>query len=177
MTPSDECKHGLPPDQCAACKYTEQVWVSAGGQVYHSTWRCSALDAGQTSVERKGGNPSRAWSESLARALSYNRRPCKVCIGDASSKQSPDKQASLRLKKLEPKAIPPERLRYLDNRVRIALAGHDCRSLRAVVSHINSKTYRGERRRTTSEEIRQVINQIEGFEIRGDRICKEGGRR
>ena len=77
----DECKHLIPLSQCSTCQHDGKpdVFVTAGGSAFHSNPQCSALQMGQRSVERRGGDSAEIERVSRSSMKLAERQPCIVC--------------------------------------------------------------------------------------------------
>jgi hypothetical protein len=74
------CKHGLRAITCGACKARRMppVYVSAGGDAFHSRPRCPAFLEGQRKAEWHGDvHPIRLVSQIEASLRDY--LPCRAC--------------------------------------------------------------------------------------------------
>jgi hypothetical protein len=81
---TDECRHGLPPDQCESCraagKYGPQVYISRGGSTFHRKPDCPSLEDGQRTIARSNREVAPIDKLASARAISMGRRPCITCF-------------------------------------------------------------------------------------------------
>jgi hypothetical protein len=87
MSESD-CIHGLELSLCHMCKgpppgIPKTVWVTAGGNHFHSREDCETLDSGQVEASSQGLQTHErrqvGWSE-----VSDKRSPCRNCCGPNS---------------------------------------------------------------------------------------------
>ena len=67
---------------CPLCKpksLLQGVFVTAGGQAFHRSLDCEALQDGQHLVVKRGGTPADPTSVSMSTARRDGREPCLVC--------------------------------------------------------------------------------------------------
>lgn len=88
MTDADDlhvgwCIHGIQRDWCSLCD-SPRVFVTAGGECYHSRRDCEALAAGQEKNRELGRSNAPIEETRLGAAVNLHRKPCSVCIGGSS---------------------------------------------------------------------------------------------
>lgn len=85
MTDTDElhdgcCIHGMKSDSCSLCN-SPVVFITAGGDCYHSRRDCEALAAGQLRNLELGRSNASIEETRRGSASALFRRACSVCIG------------------------------------------------------------------------------------------------
>jgi hypothetical protein len=78
------CKHGLRTITCGACKAIRMppVYVSAGGDAYHSRSRCPAFLEGQRKARRVYDSVHEIRLVSQIEASLGDYLPCRACFPD-----------------------------------------------------------------------------------------------
>lgn len=66
--------------QCKPKSLSKVVYITAGGQAYHRSLHCEALQDGQRLVEKRGGTPDDPTSLSMGAAKVGGRQPCLICF-------------------------------------------------------------------------------------------------
>lgn len=80
----DRCAHEMLPGQCSYCKppprgLPQQVWTSEGGQTFHASPSCPALQDGQNYAERLGMQVHAIVRQSVYEVIS-SRGQCTACF-------------------------------------------------------------------------------------------------
>lgn len=92
LSMKERCIHGLPRDGCVLCAELEgglprQVFLTAGGQVYHFRADCPNLLDGQSLVDDRGGRTEPIEQVSTKDAITAGRPPCRGCAGSILTRE------------------------------------------------------------------------------------------
>ena len=78
---TDLCMHELDPSTCSVCKYANlpPVYVFGRSTHYHATADCTALQAEQAGVKKRGGTVTAVVVARPGSAALDGRTLCAVC--------------------------------------------------------------------------------------------------
>jgi hypothetical protein len=74
-----ECKHGLDMEYCSICRDPVLVYISGGGDVFHSRRDCPSLESGKQNVLDRGGTLAEVRVTTRSNAEAEGRPPCRTC--------------------------------------------------------------------------------------------------
>jgi len=82
----DRCCHGLVATTCSGCKTKRMpsVYLSAGGDTYHSVVSCPAFHAGRRKAARYGYENREIEQVAVYQASLRDFLPCHGCRGKAA---------------------------------------------------------------------------------------------
>jgi hypothetical protein len=75
----EDCKHGLPEDQCHSCRHSQRVHTTAGGSHYHWFPDCGALQRGQYEAHQRGDHLHELNATTESAAVAAGRALCRSC--------------------------------------------------------------------------------------------------